>query len=662
MNISYDNQKIADLIKSLIFTAYDMPSGKESVNLQQSSISDVNNYLKSSFDPSFLNNTSFYDNYADFENTLSTAVQETIAGKPLKYNLVVSAYNKLVRYLDSGLNYNSLSNSEKAIVDNEMTKLISNVQAVKKFTKDTGPTQMYNIALQNIEDNLGNHIYALVTIELKKTLEALKKKLDDDDKKITELIKTYKKTPSTKPKTIELLKFKIKSFYDKYLELYKRVARLFSKADRQNLKINSRSFNKDINDILGVDNSELLKLLSSAQTAPDSGTVLGDATKALEESKKEDRKEDGDEDEDENEDEKASPDMVEAYKKRIAEQEKAPASTSTNTESVKLEDIDVFKTFDGDIRAMYETYEEPTQSTLLALQYILFFLRTNNGESGINSIRTREAKYITKLLDFNYGRNKDEFKSNLYMKLATDKKKYTEIITSEVKKLTSPTSTESVAEAVAEAVATKTVESEEDKKLRLKSIEDLQKYSKDLKDQIMVSNDFLNKVLEIKEGEVFNLNFGRTTLNYIFYLLNIVEPTTFQKSPTKEYMQKFYNEHLNTELNTYRQNGTLQSKLDIINNRMSQLNEALKQNNEEIARLEAIGSGKRKRGRPMKGKGLVKDISMNIISPVLKYLYSKLDKSDKAKIQKKKDMVDNLTKNNVTFVEAGKMKRKTKRF
>ena len=51
--------------------------------------------------------------------------------------------------------------------------------------------------------------------------------------------------------------------------------------------------------------------------------------------------------------------------------------------------------------------------------------------------------------------------------------------------------------------------------------------------------------------------------------------------------------------------------------------------------LGATGSGKRKRGRPMKGKGLVKDISTNIISPVLKYLYSKLDKSDKAKIQKK---------------------------
>ena len=64
----------------------------------------------------------------------------------------------------------------------------------------------------------------------------------------------------------------------------------------------------------------------------------------------------------------------------------------------------------------------------------------------------------------------------------------------------------------------------------------------------------------------------------------------------------------------------------------------------------------------LKGKGLVKDISTNIISPVLKYLYSKLDKSDKAKIQKNKNMVDNMTKQNVTFVEAGKMKRKPKRF
>lgn len=189
MNISYDNQKIADLIKTLILKSYDMPT--TGTDLTQASKSDVNNYLKSSFDPTFLNNTSFYDNYAEFQNTLSDAVQQNVvnAGKGIKYNLIVNAYNKLVRYLESGLNYNSLSNSEKTIVDNEMTKLISNVQAVKQFTESKdptkrGPNEMYNIALQNIEDNLGNHIYGLVTIELKKSLEAMKKKLKDQETKL----------------------------------------------------------------------------------------------------------------------------------------------------------------------------------------------------------------------------------------------------------------------------------------------------------------------------------------------------------------------------------------------------------------------------------------------------------------------------------------------
>ena len=273
MNISYDNQKIADLIKTLILKSYDMPT--TGTDLTQASKTDVNNYLKSSFDPTFLNNTSFYDNYAEFQNTLSDAVQQNVvnAGKGIKYNLIVNAYNKLVRYLESGLNYNSLSNSEKTIVDNEMTKLISNVQSVKQFTKSTGPTEMYNIALQNIEDNLGNHIYGLVTIELKKSLEAMKKKLTDQQTKIMNLIRDYKINPISK------FKMQIKNLYTKHFELYKRVAKLFPRTERKLLKINDETFNQDIENILGINNRDELKDIADAVTNYDGITVAGPVKK-----------------------------------------------------------------------------------------------------------------------------------------------------------------------------------------------------------------------------------------------------------------------------------------------------------------------------------------------------------------------------------------------
>ncbi len=149
MNISYDNQKIADLIKALILKANDVAP---STGMEQSSRGDVENYLKQSYDPLFLNNTSFYDNYTSFQNTLSDIVQDNIVnkGKGLKFNKIIDAYNKLIRYIESGLNYNTMSSSEKAIVDREMTKLITDVQAVKSLTGDKGSSKVYNIALHNI--------------------------------------------------------------------------------------------------------------------------------------------------------------------------------------------------------------------------------------------------------------------------------------------------------------------------------------------------------------------------------------------------------------------------------------------------------------------------------------------------------------------------------
>jgi len=266
MNIDYDNNKLAEIIKSLILSASQGQTG----NLEMSK-GDTDILLSKSFDPKFLSNTNFYEYYDNFKNSIAEALNQNIMtqGKGVKYNQIITEYNKLVRFIISQLNYNSLSNYEKDIINNEMKNLIDDVDAVKAITKNSGATEMFYYTLENIINDLSDNTYNIIKVELKKTLDNQKRQLAEYETKLEAEIINYDILPNSATKK------KITDLYKKYSTLYKKIGKLFTKVERKAFKINDDRFLNKIEEITGVNEREDLRKLGEAITQL--GSVMGDS-------------------------------------------------------------------------------------------------------------------------------------------------------------------------------------------------------------------------------------------------------------------------------------------------------------------------------------------------------------------------------------------------
>lgn len=264
MNIDYDNNKLAEIIKNLIVSASEGQTSAMDI-----SKGDTDILLKKTYDPEFLSNTSFYNYYDSFKNSLVEALNQNVMtqGKGIKFNEIITEYNKLIRFLSSQLNYNSLSSFEKDIVDKEMTNLIDDVDAVKELTKSSGPTEMFGFALENIINNLSDKSYGIVKVELKKTLDNQKKQLDELEVKLNKAINDFYSSPT------ETKKIKVGDLYETYSNLYKKIARVFTKPERRKFMINDDGFLTKIEQITGINEKPTLQQMRDATTTQ--GSVAG---------------------------------------------------------------------------------------------------------------------------------------------------------------------------------------------------------------------------------------------------------------------------------------------------------------------------------------------------------------------------------------------------
>ena len=270
MNINYDNNKLSEIIRNLVLKANQVETGSD---LKNATSGDIKEMTKPE-DPLFLNDTNFYDNYEAFQNSLNTAIDESILnkGKGIKYSDIVNKYNRLVKYITLNMKYYQLSKFKKDIIDKEMRKLVDDIDAVKKITPNKGGTEMYNLTLEKMINNLSGvdnsniPIYDVVKVELKKTLEKAKQNLRNIESKLATLISDYKTTATT------LNKNKIDSEYKKYLDIYRRIATLYTKTERNLFLINEPQFNEDIKNILGIDYTQDLRDIADRMTSTDART------------------------------------------------------------------------------------------------------------------------------------------------------------------------------------------------------------------------------------------------------------------------------------------------------------------------------------------------------------------------------------------------------
>jgi hypothetical protein len=265
MNITYDSNKLSQIIKDLILKANNVETG---VNLQNISSGDFKEIAKPE-DPLFLNDSSFYDYYEAFQTSLNNAIDENIlkSGKGIKYNDIVNKYNRLVKYITLNMKYYQLSTFKKNIIDKELSKLSEDIDAVKSITPQQGATEMYNLTLEKMIKNLEKKDYEPIKVELKKTLDNAKLGLNKLGSELQQLIAIYNVNPSS------VTKRKIADKYQKYLDIYKRIATLYTKSQRQQFIINDETFMNDINSILDVDVKQILSDIVDAKTTGDNRTV-----------------------------------------------------------------------------------------------------------------------------------------------------------------------------------------------------------------------------------------------------------------------------------------------------------------------------------------------------------------------------------------------------
>jgi len=73
---------------------------------------------------------------------------------------------------------------KKDIIDKEMRKLVDDIDAVKKITPNKGGTEMYNLTLEKMINNLSGvdnsniPIYEVVKVELKKTVNEYESRIE----------------------------------------------------------------------------------------------------------------------------------------------------------------------------------------------------------------------------------------------------------------------------------------------------------------------------------------------------------------------------------------------------------------------------------------------------------------------------------------------------
>jgi hypothetical protein len=657
MNINYDNNKLSEIIRNLVLKANQVETGSDLKNATSGDIKEMTKPV----DPLFLNETNFYDIYETFQNSLNTAIDDNVLGKGVKYSDIISKYNRLVKYITLNLKYYQLSTFKKDIIDKEMRKLVDNIDAVKSITKPSGATEMYYLTLERIINSLSASIinYEPIKVELKKTLEKIKNNLKNIEIKMQSLIDSYDDDAS------QVTKNKLDAEYKKYIQLYTRIATLYTRAERRQFKINDEAFNISIENILGYDSKRVREGLLEGRTTDKTSTITNSIV------------------DDEIQEKKVELETIKEddFMDTFAEEKEVKVEEKDNE---YLNQIKSKYKFLITLLNYYEELQFNTQNRIFPKNNKKQIKKPNSNKliRSINSkLPIKEIQtFLNKLFNVNNKKQIEYFNGDLVKDMKEDMARVLKIDFSEKKigiilnllqeeknNLDLLIQREGININIDEII-TQAVERETElikpvdiiyaqvlekiNSLRLKSNRDAEKQNLDRifkRRTDKNNNEIYNEIEDL--GNFIDENYEQ-----------IQEPEAVRR-PTKQDITRrrpvkitptiisSLESEVTILLNKIRdkaQRDVVFRRLRTIYNSMTDKNineiydqmEELEQEIKDNYELEGEGRKRRKmKGHPtmppskslMRGKGIVKDISVNIVNPVLKYLYDKLDKAEKGK-------------------------------
>lgn len=263
MDISLDENKMANYIRDLVvksITAEVNPESYDMINSQKIGIpSGI--MEDEQLDYNFLDNTSFYTYYNDFNNSLIDSVNRSLANKTTEYNKIINKYNSLSNYIKKSLNYGSLASYKKNIVKSEMENLIDNINAVIDFSSKKRQFQIFSLALKKVKEEIELGTFNKIDLKIRsKENYDLLKKLETE---VEDLLNkaSVEINPKLKIKRDE----KLKSVFKKYIDIYSKLTPLLTDDEKNNL-MDKFQRNRIIEYLTDIQPDFIDKLISSGMT------------------------------------------------------------------------------------------------------------------------------------------------------------------------------------------------------------------------------------------------------------------------------------------------------------------------------------------------------------------------------------------------------------